>query len=389
MRRVEYDCIVIGLGGLGSAALYWLAREFSPRVLGLEQFELGHARGSSEDHSRIIRHSYHTAAYVELTRRAYASWALVEEDAGEPLVLITGGLDLARRDSATGIEPHRESMRDAGVDFEYLEAPDIMRRWPQFTLAEDVHGLFQSQGGLVMASRANSAHRRLAREHGAVLRERTRIVALHARGGEVQVRTETGTFVCGALILAAGPWCNELLGDLGVQLPLEVTQEQVTYYATPDPKAFAPGRFPIWIWLDEPCYYGFPVFGERGIKAAQDAGGRAVTAEARSFEPDHAMEQRLTDFLESCLPSAVGPVICTKTCLYTLPPDRDFIVGAVPGQDNIFMAAGAGHAFKFASWIGRTLAGLASGQAPTDEIAPFAADRPVLKMRDPPRQYRI
>jgi sarcosine oxidase len=389
MTRDEYDCIVIGLGGLGSAAAYWFTREGGGRVLGLEQFELGHARGSSEDHSRIIRHSYHTPAYVRLTRDAYATWTLVEEDAREALVLITGGLDFAPQDSATGIEPHRDSMRSAGIEFEYLDAGGIMRRWPQFRLGEDVHGLYQPHGGLVMASKANAAHRRLARAHGAELRENTPVRSIEARDGEVRVRTDTGWLAARFLILAAGPWSNGLLGHLGVNLPLEVTQEQVSYYMTFNAAAFAPGRFPIWIWLDDPCFYGFPVFGDYGLKAAQDAGGRRVTADSRGFEPDRDMERRLSRFLAHCLPGAVGPILQTRTCLYTLPPDRDFIVGAVPGHDNVFMTVGAGHAFKFASWIGRTLAGLAAGRTPGAELAPFAADRSVLHAEDPPRQYRL
>jgi len=98
--RTNYDYIVLGLGGLGSGAAYWLSRKAGRDVLALEQFELGHVRGGSQDHSRIIRLSYNSPVYVNLAKRAYASWAEVEAEAGEPCVLRTGGLDFCHRISA-------------------------------------------------------------------------------------------------------------------------------------------------------------------------------------------------------------------------------------------------------------------------------------------------
>ncbi|MCI0426351.1 MAG: FAD-dependent oxidoreductase, partial [Actinobacteria bacterium] len=161
--------LVLGLGGIGSAAAYWAARRLGGDVLALEQFELGHLSGGSEDHSRIIRLSYHTPAYVELAKEAYRVWEEVERESGEDLVLSTGGLDLAPADATIGLGAYRASMRAAGVDFEELDAGEVMHRWPQWRLSDDVRALYQARSGIAMASKANLAHRRLALEHGARL----------------------------------------------------------------------------------------------------------------------------------------------------------------------------------------------------------------------------
>src|SRR3954452_15990305 len=147
----DYEYIVLGLGGFGSAAAYWLARRAGGDVLGLEQFELGHVRGESQDHSRIIRLSYHEPHYVELAKHAYRAWAEVEQEAGEQLVLRTGWLDLGPRESAIPLATYSDSMDEAGVPYERLDAAEIMRRWPQWRLDDDIHGLFQAGGGDALA----------------------------------------------------------------------------------------------------------------------------------------------------------------------------------------------------------------------------------------------
>jgi len=387
--RRDYEYIVLGLGGLGSAAAYWLSRQAGADVLGLEQFELGHVRGESQDHSRIIRLSYHTPGYVELAKQAYAAWDVLEKDSDERVILPTGGLDFAPRMSAIPLESYSESMKAAGVSFEHLDAAEIMHRWPQFHLTDDIHGLYQEQSGIAMAARANAAHQRMAREHGATLADRRPVERIRSAGGEIDVEAAGVSYRCRRLAIAAGPWSNRALGNFGVELPLEVTQEQVTYFASPRRREFMPDRFPVWIWMDDPCYYGFPVFGEDGPKAAQDAGGKPVTADSRSFEPDPQNSQRVRDFLTRYLPGAVGPEIYTRTCLYTLTPDRDFVIDAVPQAEGVFVAIGAGHAFKFASLIGKTLAELAREGRSVADIAPFTIERPILKEKNPPRSYMV
>ena len=160
--KQQYHTIILGLGGLGSAALYWAARRLGPDVLGLEQFEMGHVRGGSQDHSRIIRLSYHTPGYVELAKAAYATWAEVEAEAGEQLIIRTGGLDLWPSAPAYPMSDYTGSMDACGVVYERLNAAEVMRRWPQFRLSDDVTGIYQADGGIATPNRSNAAHRRLA-----------------------------------------------------------------------------------------------------------------------------------------------------------------------------------------------------------------------------------
>jgi sarcosine oxidase len=385
----DFDIIVLGLGGIGSGAAYWLARRGKNSVLGLEQFELGHVRGESQDHSRIIRLSYHAPHYVRLAKRAYESWATLETESNTRVVLKTGGLDLGPRAGAIPLSGYADAMAACGVDFERVDAAAIMRRWPQFTLSDDIEGLFQAESGIAMAARANDTHRRMARANGAVLRDNAPVERIVDRDGEIEVRAGGTTYRCGKLIIAAGPWTNRALANFGVHIPLEITKEQVTYFAAPDAASFAPDRFPVWIWMDDPSFYGFPVFGEAGPKVAQDAGGKAVDPDTRTFEPDPENFARVERFLQRYLPSALGPVIYTKTCLYTLTPDRDFVIDLVPGHPNISFAIGAGHAFKFASVIGRILGELVCDGGTRSEIGAFSAGREILAMADPPKSYMV
>ncbi len=387
--KLDYEYIVLGLGGFGSAVAYWLARRAGTEVLGLEQFEIGHVRGESQDHSRIIRLSYHTPGYVELAKHAYRAWAEVERDSGEQLVLRTGGLDLGPRESAIPLHTYTDSMDAAGVGYERLDAGEIMRRWPQWRLNDDIHGVFQEESGIAMAARGNAAHLRMAKEHGATLLDRTPVEAIRPLDGEVEVRTADATYRCRRLVITAGAWSNRALASVGIELPLRVTKEQVSYFASPRADEFAPDRFPIWIWMDDPCFYGFPVFGEAGPKVGQDAGGRETTGDSRTFDPDPEAFDRVLRFMEQHLPGAVGPLIYTKTCLYTLTPDRDFVLDVLPHQPEISVAIGGGHGFKFASLIGQILSDLSiDGHSPRD-LGPFRIDRAILQMKDPPRNYMV
>jgi sarcosine oxidase len=386
--KTDFTYIVIGLGGLGSSAACWLARRAGSEVLGLEQFELGHLRGASEDHSRIIRLSYHTPHYVNLAKEAYADWATVERESGEKVVVKTGGLDFAPREGAKiPLADYSNSMREANVPFEYWNAGEIMEHFPQFRLTDDIHGLFQADGGIASPNRGNAAHRRLARAYGATLRDNAPVTGIREQGGEIEVTAGGVTYRCQKLILTVDAWSNHLLTHFGLKLPLTVTQEQVTYFASPRAADFLPDRFPVWIWMDDPCFYGFPAYGEPGPKGAQDVGGDEVTAEARTFEPNPKAHQRLVDFLANYIPGAVGPALYTKTCLYTLPPDRDFVLDSLPGHPNVFIGLGAAHAYKFAAWFGRVFSELAIDGRTQSNITPFKFDRPILKMENPPKSF--
>jgi sarcosine oxidase len=386
MAEDEADVIVLGLGGIGSAAAYWLARS-GARVIGLERFELGHDRGASQDHSRIIRLSYHDPAYVRLAQAAYASWGEVSAEAGAELVIETGGIDIFPPRDSFDREAYCGAMDACGVAYERLDGAEAMRRFPELRVDEATEVLFQERTGIAAAARANAAHQRLARAHGADLREGARVQAISDGGSEVRVQVDGREIRASQLVVCAGPWTNDVLALLGHRLNLVVTREQVVYLEPKDPGAFAPGRFPVWIWMQDPCYYGFPVFGEPAVKVAQDGGGEETTADERSFAPDEDNRARVVEFMRRTFPRAVGREHLVKTCLYTLPPDRDFVLDRLPGHDRVLLAVGAGHAFKFATQIGRVLTELAVGGATAHDIALFRADRGVLGDFDAPRTW--
>jgi sarcosine oxidase len=391
MRR-DWDAIVIGLGGFGSAAAYWLSARPGLRVLGLEQFEMDHPNGASQDHSRIIRLSYHRRDYVRLARRAYETWAEVEALSGTRIVTKTGGIDLYPAGGATDQARYTGSLEAEGVAFERLDAAETMRRWPQWRLADDTAVIFQAETGIADPNRGNPAHRRLAAANGATLLERTAVAALRAVGGEHEVVLADGRVLrAGRVVVTADAWTNDVLAGLGRRLPLTITREQVTYFATADPSAFALGRFPVWIWMDDPSFYGFPTYGEAGPKVAEDVGGDPITIATRTFEVNARSRARVAAFLEEHLPSMAGPELLTKTCIYTLTPERDFVLDRLPDHPGVALALGAGHGFKFASVVGRILAELViDGATPSAaEIAAFRVDRPLLREENPRTSFRI
>jgi sarcosine oxidase len=315
--------IVVGCGGLGSAALYRLARRLGGGVLGLEQFALGHDRGASQDHSRIIRLAQHQRQYAALARPAFRAWEEVEAESGQTIVTRTGGLVIedrvVRREVETGtrnIEGYTALFDEFDVAHEVLDADELMSRWPQFRLDGGEQAIYQSESGIVDAARANAVHVALARAHGAKVIENAEVRAVRPDGGGVAVETDTQTYHADRVVVAADAWTNQVLRACGLWLPLTVTQEQVTYYATPHLAEFAPARFPVFMWHGEHNFYGFPVYGEVATKLGQHMGGPETTATTRTFEPDPVRQKRYAAFVEQHLPRFGGPELHTKTCLY-------------------------------------------------------------------------
>jgi monomeric sarcosine oxidase len=378
--RQSYSHVVIGAGALGSATAYRLALAGAERVLVLEQFGLGHGFGASEDHSRIIRHVYHSPDYALLTTPAYDAWDEVEEATGVTLVHKTGGIDLATRGTPGEEEFHnyRDSLTVSKIESEDLEASEIRKRWPQFRITDDVIGLYQQDGGVLDVRKANAAHIALARALGVEFLPHTTVTGVTSHNTHVTVETSREALTAENLVLCVASWLPTLAPQLGMNWQLTLSQEQVSYFIPTALRDFSPDRFPIWMWHDEHFFYGFPVYGEVAIKLARDMAGRFVTHETRSFEPDPAETELLAAFVRDRLPSGFGPELFSKTCVYDMPPDRGFILDHVPGHPRIVLGIGAGHAAKFASLLGRILADLATEGHTPYPIAPFRADRPAL-----------
>jgi sarcosine oxidase len=370
----DVDYVVVGLGALGSAAAWHLASR-GHSVVGLEQFELGHAKGASHDTSRILRHSYHTPAYVGLTLQAYDDWARLEQESGESLVTVVGGLDLFPPGCVIEPDDYVDSLTELGIPFESLTAPEITSRFPMFTVPPHTFGLYQQRGAIVPAARGTAAMQRLAGEAGATLLGSTPVDRVTDQGSHLTVHAGDTSYTCGGVVVCADAWTNHVLAGLGVRIPLTVTLEQVTYFAPPDPTAY--DGMPLWIWMDEPSYYGFPCYGEATLKAAQDCGGPAVDPDARTTDVDPEMLERLSGFVGDLLPGSGEPVRSLR-CQYTLTPDRDFVLAPVPDHPAVVVGLGAAHGFKFAPTFGRILADLVTTGTTPSDIAAFGFDRPGL-----------
>ena len=373
----SYQYAVLGLGGLGSATCYWLSKPAGEDVLGIEQFELGHVRGESEDHSRIIRLTYHTPSYIHFAQQAYQAWAEIESEGGEQVVLKTGELDFWPPDTTMDETAYLESMASCHVPFEILDAGAIRRRFPEFRLDDSIHAIYQPDGGLVSAIKANEMHRRLARKNGATLIDNTPVDGIQRVSDGYQIISGKTIFHAEKLVIAGGPWTNKLLSNFGVEIPLLVTHEQVTYVGNQNLRDFMPDRFPVWIWMIQDNFYGFPVHGVPGTKIAKDR-FRPTDPDKRSFEADSINERRVLQFLRDHIPRAAGPKLYTKTCLLTHTPDTDFVLDRIPGHPNCVCVVGAAHAFKFASIIGKTLSELLINGTTSSDISPFRFNRPDL-----------
>jgi sarcosine oxidase len=364
-----FDVAVVGMGALGSAAAYHLARK-GARVVAFEQFDLGHVRGASHDTSRIVRTSYGAPEYVRLAKSAYKDWEDFEQVAGEKFITVTGGLVFVRRDGPYSAQNFATSLEAEGVPYELLSSAEVHARWPQFALPDDVDTVYTADSGMVHASRSVAALQMQSRAHGAVIRDRTAVERLTPDASGVTLHTTSGDVRATKVILATDAWTNALLEPLGAQIPLITMQEQVTYFKPTDAEAFGRESFPVWIWEDEFCYYGFPTFGEPTIKAARDMSNNLMTPEERTFVPSPELLEQLSSFMRTTIPDS-GEALRTVTCQYAITPDRNFVITPLDDIPNVIVALGAGHAFKFTPAIGRILAELAIEGETSDDISTF------------------
>ncbi|KAF5021411.1 hypothetical protein F66182_6536 [Fusarium sp. NRRL 66182] len=368
----QFDIAVVGLGALGSAAAYQASIK-NARVIAFEQFELGHVKGASHDTSRIVRTSYGAPEYVALARSAYKDWAELERRSGTQMLTITGGVVFFPRDGPTPASDFTGSLDANGIAYELLDFEEMNRRWPGFLVPDNVDTVYTPDSGIVHAAKAVLNMQYQARANGAILKEKTRVEAITPQSsGGVTINTSNGVFRARKVIVAADAWTNKLLKPLGVELPITVMQEQVTYFK-PDREAethFGTDRFPVWIWAGDKWFYGFPMYGEPTLKAGQDAGRNDMTPDERTWVPSQRLRDEVTEMVDRLIPNH-GPEVRTVTCQYTITPDRQFIISPLEKHKDIIVALGNAHAFKFAPAIGRVTAELALDGKTTDDISKF------------------
>jgi sarcosine oxidase len=369
----QFDMIVVGLGATGSAALYQLARR-GVRVAGIERFSPGHDKGSSHGETRIVRQGYFEhPSYVPLVQRSYQLWRELEAAAGQKLLHVTGIVEVGAPGGEL-ISGTLAASRLHRLPHEVLDSAETMRRFPAFAIPSDYLGVFQPDGGFVAVEPAIAAMIASAQGAGAELQTGVEVLSVAPHGNRVRIATSRGEIEAGTAIVAAGPWVGALVPDL----PVRVTREVMAWFAPRDPAPFAPGRLPVFILESRyGMHYGFPAYGSPGIKIAKhhhrddtvdpDRVDRAIS------KADQAL---IRAAIASHLPAANGPLLAAKTCLYTVTPDRDFIIDRLPGAPRVIVASPcSGHGFKFAPAIGEILADLATAGGTDHDISRFRLSR--------------
>lgn len=372
-----YNAIVIGLGAMGSATLFHLAKRGS-RVAGFEQFQPAHAFGSSHGDSRIIRETYFEhPLYVPLVQRAHELWRELEEASGKRLMTINGGLMIGPRDGAV-INGTLRSAREHSLPHAVLSAAEVRERFPPFRLDESLMAVFDPRAGYLDPELCTAAHVDGARMAGAEVHFEEPVLEWNADGEGVRVKTSKATYRADRLVVAAGPWCSELLADL--ELPLTI-ERQVVFWLEPerDEAQYDGSRFPIYAYEFEPgtICYGFPRLA-RGVKAAVMHTGELASAPEKVNRMVKAHDEgALRAAIRPVLPDlAAAPARGSDVCLFTNTPDHDFIIDFHPRHPQVLISSPcSGHGFKFASAIGELQADLLTDGVSRFDLTPFRIRR--------------
>jgi sarcosine oxidase len=371
----RFDAIVAGVGGMGSAAVFHLARR-GRTVLGLERFDVLHDRGSSHGLNRIIRLAYSEhPSYVPLLRRAYQLWHDLENLDGRKLLYTTGnlegGLPQGRvfRGAAAAAELHH-------LPYEVLTGEEVARRWPAYRLPEESRLVFQADGGFLASEDCILAHTRQALSCGAEIHWRERVLEWGALDDGLWVRTDRDRYEAGRLVVTAGSWAGSLLPELE---GLAVPERQVLAWLLPTrPELFRLGAFPVfYVEVEEGRYYGLPEWGIPGFKLGRyhHLEERADPDAARR-EPDSRDEEVLRSFAARYFPDGCGSTVALKTCLFTNTPDEHFVLDLHPEFPQVAIAAGfSGHGYKFCSVVGEIMADLVERGSSHHDLALFRLDR--------------
>ncbi len=383
------DVIVVGLGAAGSATLYQLAKR-GAAVLGIDRHAPPHDQGSSHGETRVTRLAIGEGPdYVPLALRSHQLWREIEAQTGETLMLTTGGLiigapGLGAQHPGKGDFVRRtlEVAADHAILHEALSAAEARARFPQFTLRDDEIAYFEPGAGLLYPERCIAAQLTLARRHGAQIRTGEVVQTIESIAGGVRVATETRAYEAAQVVVAAGPWIPGLLGG-GWARSLRLYRQVMHWFEPDDPAAFAPGRFPIFMWMHgagaEDWFYGLPIPpGTRGVKVSferfaaasptpESIERAASRAEALAMHRRH-VAGRLVGLGETWLRSTA--------CIYTLAPESRFQIGPDPQRERTtVISACSGHGFKHSPAIGEAVARLITEGVAQPVLAPFAVDR--------------
>ncbi len=358
MRNVKYDAIVIGVGGVGSATLYQLARR-GLRVLGIDRFPPGHSRGSSHGECRAIRRAYFEHPdYVPLLSRAYELWRELNVETGLTLFHQTGILEigLANGILLPGI---RQAANKHQLAIEELSATDVRRRFPGFRVPAGSEAIFEAEGGYLLVEECVKRHTELGTQLGAELAIGSPVKSWQSVRGDIHVHCDSESFIARHLVITAGAWASDLLGQLAIQL--RVLRKHQHWYAA-QPGAYRQDRnSPVFFYeTTDGCFYGFPSLVSQNkpmVKIAEHTGGELVHDPLEcNREVDKADRRRVEKFIGENLPDMTCQPLRHEVCMYTMTDDEHFVVDRHPDNPNVVFAAGlSGHGFKFASVLGECL----------------------------------
>ncbi|MBT4013635.1 MAG: N-methyl-L-tryptophan oxidase, partial [Planctomycetaceae bacterium] len=369
----HFDCLVLGTGGIGSAALYHLAKQ-GKRVAGIDRFGVAHDRGSSHGQTRIIRQSYFEhPSYVPLVQRAFELWEELQAEHGRDLYYQTGILQAGPGGGAL-IQGVLASSAEHGLPIEHLNVAEARKRWPQFAFDDDMEVVFEQRGGFLLIEHAISAHIEKAQWAGAELFVGHTICEVKTGGRCLEVLTDQGTFTADSIVVTAGAWAADLLPELKGHLRI-LNKPLHWYTADADLYSNRVGC-PVFFFESETGdYYGFPSIDERGLKLARHSGGAEVSNPLelnRSLDEDERSD--VAGFLRKHLPQVSDQATDHAVCMYTVTSDSHFIIDRAELDDRIVYAAGlSGHGFKFAAALGELLAKMANGESHGYDLAQFSA----------------
>ena len=357
-----FDVVVAGLGAMGSAAVYHLAKR-GKRVAGFDRFHPPHAQGSSHGYARVIREAYASGpAYVDLVRRAYALWETLQEESGTELVRTYGHLSVRPPGGCErlGVLASAEAF---DIPVERVSAEEVRRRYPMFRVEDGWEGIYEPRAGAVFPEACIDAHLKQAEAAGAELNFNCPVLDWAPDGRAVRVKLQSGEISAGRLVVCAGAWVSRLLADLA--LPVEI-ERMTLFFFRPlrNPGMFAPGRCPnnSWVCENGVSFYCQPDFGP-GFKAGMHRGRVGADPEtlARHTSPDD--EAQIRPLVERFIPDAAGPVTESHVCMYTNLPDSRWLVDFHPDYEQVIVASPcSGHGFKFSSAIGEMLADMCMGK---------------------------
>jgi sarcosine oxidase len=357
----SYDVIVVGVGAMGAAACWALARR-GLRVLGLEQFGIVHALGSSHGHTRMIRLAYYEHPdYVPLLRRAYELWDELEAASGEKVLYRTGGIYMGPPEGEVVSGAIRAGALHS-LPHEVLSHRDLMKHHPQFALPENFVGVWEPAAGFLLCENSVATFARLALEAGAVIHGHEPVQNVDLRNDGVTVTTPDGVYHAERIVFCGGAWSGKLLAQL--KIDLTVTRQVMGWHWPASPRVFALGTFPVWgiEQADGSLAYGFPMMPDLpGLKMARHGRGAVADPDAVARDCTPADRQEVLNIAATYLPGAVGPLLASRICLYTNSPDGHFIIDRHPACERATIACGfSGHGFKFASVMGEILADLST-----------------------------